>query len=92
MKVDYFAFTDVGLKRNINQDSYAVECNPQAGLYLFAVADGMGGHSHGERASRTIIAKLIEWSKEMPLQNDVDAPAVAQALKMTILRANREIR
>ena len=92
MKVDYFAFTDVGLKRNINQDSYAVECNPQAGLYLFAVADGMGGHSHGERASRTIITKLIEWSKEMPLQKDADAPAVAEALKMTILRANREIR
>ena len=43
----FAASTHPGLKRNHNEDCY--EANPELGLWL--VADGVGGHAHGEVAS-----------------------------------------
>src|SRR5215831_6108170 len=47
--------SDIGRKRQRNEDSYAV--NPNVHFYL--VADGMGGHNAGDVASATA-AKTIE--------------------------------
>lgn len=55
MKPRGFFITDVGQKREHNEDSYL--CNDQ--LRLYAVADGMGGHQGGERASRLAV-EVIE--------------------------------
>jgi len=41
--------THTGLRRTRNEDSYYAD----AGLGLFLVVDGMGGHKHGEVASAT---------------------------------------
>lgn len=46
--------TDIGLRRKINEDAYLDI--PQAGVW--AVADGMGGHSAGDLASRTVVRRL----------------------------------
>lgn len=44
-----YALSDVGLRRETNQDSYI--CDQERGLFL--IADGMGGYEGGEIASST---------------------------------------
>ncbi len=48
------SLTDVGLRREINQDS-VVTAPP-----VFVVADGMGGHEAGEFASAAVVTRLAE--------------------------------
>jgi serine/threonine protein phosphatase PrpC len=48
------ALTDVGHRREVNEDSL-VTAWP-----VFAVADGMGGHSAGDVASKAVVTRLAE--------------------------------
>lgn len=51
MKIDVAAISDTGRVREANEDSFLVDRD----LFVFAVADGMGGHVAGEIASATAI-------------------------------------
>ncbi|HHM04258.1 MAG TPA: serine/threonine-protein phosphatase [Gammaproteobacteria bacterium] len=54
------AATHAGLHRNNNEDSYCLD----EALGLFLVADGMGGHTAGEVASRTAVAVIRDTVKK----------------------------
>lgn len=62
MKLNAFGFTDIGLKRKINQDAFLKD--DTLGLYI--VADGMGGHRGGEVASRLAVEVTQRFCKENP--------------------------
>lgn len=62
--------TDVGLKREQNEDSIEV-CER---LGLFAVADGMGGHAAGEVASQAAIETLREFIAQAAVDRDYTWP------------------
>jgi len=83
------ARTDVGMKREHNEDSFLV--NEDLGLYV--VCDGMGGHAGGETASRlavqTIERELISarlrednpFARDAPLENTPLAEALREAVE-----------
>jgi serine/threonine protein phosphatase PrpC len=60
LNVRYAAGSDVGLRRDGNEDS------AYAGPRLLAVADGMGGAAAGEVASSVTIARLAELDDDAP--------------------------
>ncbi len=75
------AATHVGLVRSSNQDSYC--CNPTAGVWV--VADGMGGHHGGERASAAIIERIGDVFEYGSFKQTLDA------VRAAIIDANRAI-
>ena len=54
MQIISSGISDVGLKRDGNEDSFSIE--DSLGLYI--VADGMGGHLAGEVASRIAVEMI----------------------------------
>jgi PPM family protein phosphatase len=61
--------TDVGIKKKTNQDALLLKTakTPRGLVGLFIICDGMGGLSHGELASATVIRGMAEWfDAEMP--------------------------
>lgn len=60
------ATTDIGLRKNTNQDSYHVRMiRSKQGKIVFAVlCDGMGGLAKGEVASASLVNAFCKWAEE----------------------------
>lgn len=94
MKTSHFVLTDVGLRRQNNEDSVLVD----ARLGLFLLADGMGGHNAGEMASRLAVTSIQKFFEEyenapeeiidqlQPFPHELPLPG--KKLIYTIIRAN----
>jgi serine/threonine protein phosphatase PrpC len=79
---DSAAATHVGMVRQRNEDSYLLR--PEIGLW--AVADGMGGHSRGDLASK-IIVESLECIKK-----PASAATLLSACEDQVIQANSRIR
>ena len=74
--IRFHAETDVGLKRDHNEDNFLVDKK----LSLFVVADGMGGHAAGEIASALAVRTIHEEvKKERTLLDDFNTGASGAA-------------
>ncbi|UFT99200.1 serine/threonine-protein phosphatase [Radiobacillus kanasensis] len=58
--------TDVGVQKKTNQDALLIKTakSSRGPIGLFVVCDGMGGLTHGELASATVIRSLSDWFEE----------------------------
>src|SRR5256885_11393204 len=94
MRIDVQGLTHVGMKRNHNEDNFLVLADEK----LFCVADGMGGHSSGEIASKIAVDELAEffritardqdatWPYKMDKTRNYDENRIATGIKLANLR------
>lgn len=82
--IEFFQLTDTGFVREGNEDSIGFW--PCGGGFLFAVADGLGGHNSGEVASGLALDVLV---REMTQTSG--AGVVMKNLKRAVQQANLEI-
>ncbi len=84
------AATHVGLVRANNEDSYALIGNQGAFQCALILADGMGGHSHGELASKIATDYVREQLDELARQ-DVLPEDLPGRLKDVTEKANVKV-
>jgi protein phosphatase len=95
MRVRFAGETDVGRKRDHNEDSVFL---PEAER-LAIVADGMGGHASGEVASRLAVETIVRYFRDTAEQQPLTWPykvdrglrADVNRLTTAIMLANLEI-
>lgn len=93
LRLTVAGYTDPGLRRALNEDAWRVADVSEPGAmiedrgWLFAVADGMGGHAAGEVASQLAIETIFDQ-----YYGDDDAPLPpAIRIEQAILVANDRI-
>jgi serine/threonine protein phosphatase PrpC len=70
MRIEVAGNTHVGMKRNHNEDNYLILPDQN----LCCVADGMGGHSSGEIASKIAVDELGEFFRMTASDQDATWP------------------
>src|SRR5262249_33908884 len=90
-----FGTTDIGCARTTNQDRFLVD----DALGFYVVADGLGGHRHGEVAAELAISTIryflesshdrleVSWPFGYDFQVSVDSNRLATAIRL----ANRQV-
>ena len=79
VRFSFSAGSDVGRVRKVNEDSYLAQ-SP-----VFFVADGMGGHAHGDAASQTVIKVFTDHIEP-------DVPSTPERILDAIHSSNDAVR
>lgn len=94
LRVRSYGKTDTGLLRSHNEDYLDVD----DGNRIYIVADGMGGHNHGEVASRiavesihAFITKTADQDSTLPIAYDVKLHRHSNRLKRSIHIAHDQV-
>ncbi len=101
----YGQLSDVGQVRDNNQDAVLsfmtsmTSADHEPNFGLFVVADGMGGHEHGEKASAVttqIITKHVTGDIFIPMLNgetggDSGRPTIIEVLRHAVQQANEVV-
>ncbi len=98
MKVEFVAATDVGRRREHNEDSYLTmhfercHLDKTEALLILAVADGMGGHAAGEVASKLCL-QVFSSHLLKAIQDWLNFSETNwhEALKSATFEANRQV-
>lgn len=78
LQLSVAAASDLGMVRKVNEDSYLAEQE------LFLVADGMGGHSFGDRASQSVVSTFAAALKQ-------GGPLSPETVVQTIHQSNQTV-
>lgn len=96
MKIEIFGHTDIGKKRELNEDNYLclgisekITGQPKP-FSLLAVADGIGGHAGGELAS-TITINTLKENTLLHLKKHGSSFLPKEVLEYSIQLANQAI-
>lgn len=89
--------TDIGIKKKTNQDALLIKTatSSRGEIGFFVVCDGMGGLSHGELASASVIHSMAKWfDKDLPtmLFSNYSIDTMINELKEHVQRLNDKIR
>lgn len=89
------ADTDIGIKKQTNQDSILIkhgQCE-KGEILLAVICDGMGGLKKGEVASATVVKKFSEWfDSELPFElKNLDMNIIADRWSLLLKDLNLKI-
>jgi len=80
--------TDVGLRRENNEDCFAILNDRD----IYIVADGMGGHNAGEVASAEVVRALDEYfTHDLVGQMKEDTAKIKDIMESALLEANKRV-
>ncbi len=88
--------TDIGIKKKTNQDGLLLKSakTPEGEIGMFIICDGMGGLSHGELASATVIRGMSDWfDNDLPelLENGIAETDLPAKLEERVRELNTKI-
>lgn len=63
-KITYALISKTG-KRPRNEDSFKIIDTSDANRWMGIIADGMGGHSKGDRASKVVVDAISKYCSEV---------------------------